>query len=47
MLKRLSSFPGCPGPIVTVVMDGYGISQNAEGNAITLARKPVVDGLFA
>jgi 2,3-bisphosphoglycerate-independent phosphoglycerate mutase len=47
MLKRLSSFPGCPGPIVTVVMDGYGISQNAEGNAITLARKPVLDGLFA
>ena len=40
MLKRLSSFPGCPGPVVTVVMDGYGISQNAEGNAITQARKP-------
>lgn len=47
MLKRLSSFPGCTGPVVTVVMDGYGISQNPEGNAISLARKPVLDDLFA
>ncbi|MDB5106270.1 MAG: hypothetical protein JWP91_3959 [Fibrobacteres bacterium] len=47
MLKRLSSFPGTQGPVVVVVMDGYGISSNPEGNAITLARKPVLDELFA
>src|SRR3954469_11184402 len=47
MLKRLSSFPGSQGPVVIVVMDGYGISQNPEGNAITQARKPVLDELFA
>ncbi len=47
MLKRLSSFPGCPGPVVIVVMDGYGISQNPEGNAIAQAKKPVLDELFA
>ena len=47
MLKRLSSFPGCPGPVVVVVMDGYGISSVTEGNAIAQARKPVLDDLFA
>ena len=47
MLKRLSSFPGCKGPVVIVVMDGYGISSNPEGNAISQARKPVLDELFA
>ncbi len=47
MLKRFSSFPGSQGPVVIVVMDGYGISQNPEGNAITQARKPVLDELFA
>lgn len=47
MLKRLSSFPGCQGPVVIVVMDGYGVSLNPEGNAIAQARKPVLDELFA
>src|SRR3954469_13298189 len=47
MLKRLSSFPGSQGPVVIVVMDGYGISQNPEGNAIAQAKKPVLDSLFA
>ncbi|MEO7426598.1 MAG: 2,3-bisphosphoglycerate-independent phosphoglycerate mutase, partial [Fibrobacteria bacterium] len=47
MLKRLSSFPGSQGPVIIVVMDGYGISQNAEGNAITMAKKPVLDELMA
>jgi 2,3-bisphosphoglycerate-independent phosphoglycerate mutase len=47
MLKRLSSFPGSQGPVIIVVMDGYGISQNPEGNAITMAKKPVLDELMA
>ncbi len=47
MLKRLPSFQGYPGPVVIVVMDGYGISANQEGNAIAQAKKPVLDELFA
>ncbi len=47
MLQRLSSFPGSRGPVVIVVMDGYGISQNPEGNAIAQAKKPVLDELMA
>ena len=47
MLKRLAAFPGFPGPVVTIVMDGYGISSNREGNAIALANKPILDSLFA
>ncbi len=47
MLKRLVSFPGHTGPVVTIVMDGYGISKNSEGNAIAQANKPILDSLFA
>ena len=46
MLKRLSSFPGYKGPVVVVVMDGFGISPNLEGNAIAQAKTPVLDELF-
>jgi len=47
MLKKLSSLPEIKGPILTVVMDGYGLSANEVGNAITAARKPVLERLFA
>lgn len=47
MLKRLASFPGCQGPVVTIVLDGYGISPSIEGNAIAQANKPVLDSLLA
>lgn len=47
MLQRFSKFPGVKGPLVIVVMDGYGIAPPTEGNAIALARKPVLDGLLA
>ncbi len=33
------------GPIVTIVMDGVGLSNNVEGNAVTEARTPVLDKL--
>ena len=46
MLKRLSNFPGYKGPVVIVVMDGFGISPKIEGNAIAQAKTPVLDELF-
>jgi 2,3-bisphosphoglycerate-independent phosphoglycerate mutase len=47
MLKKFSSSPGIKGPVVTIVMDGYGLSANEVGNAITAARKPILEKLFA
>jgi 2,3-bisphosphoglycerate-independent phosphoglycerate mutase len=47
MLKKLSGFAGISGPIVTIVMDGYGLSKTALGNAIAAANKPTLDRLFA
>jgi len=47
MLKKLSSFGGIKGPILTIVMDGVGISKSEVGNAVAFARKPVLDKLFA
>lgn len=47
MLQRFSQFPGVKGPLVIVVMDGYGITPATEGNAIALARKPNLDALMA
>ncbi len=34
------------GPVVTIVMDGVGVSPNAEGNAVLSANKPVLDRLM-
>jgi len=47
MLQKLSSFPGVPGPVVIIVMDGYGIPKSEVGSAIAAARKPTLDRLFA
>jgi 2,3-bisphosphoglycerate-independent phosphoglycerate mutase len=47
MLKKLNSFPGVLGPVVIIVMDGYGLSENPAGNAIAAARTPTLDHLFA
>ena len=47
MLQKLASFAGINGPVVTIVMDGYGISKSDVGSAITAARKPTLDRLFA
>lgn len=35
------------GPVIVVVMDGYGLGPDYAGNAINAARKPVLDRLFA
>ena len=34
-------------PIALIIMDGYGINQNTEGNAIVAAKKPHLDNLLA
>ena len=47
MLQKLSSFAGIQGPVVIIVMDGYGIPQSEAGSAIAAARKPTLDRLFA
>ena len=47
MLPKLASFAGIQGPVVTIVMDGYGIPKSDVGSAIAAARKPTLDKLFA
>jgi 2,3-bisphosphoglycerate-independent phosphoglycerate mutase len=47
MLPKFSAFPGVTGPVVTIVLDGYGIGRSEVGNAIAAARKPTLDRLFA
>ncbi|MCL2076763.1 MAG: 2,3-bisphosphoglycerate-independent phosphoglycerate mutase [Betaproteobacteria bacterium] len=34
------------GPVVLIVMDGYGVSPRLPGNAIAAAKKPTLDRLF-
>ena len=47
MLKKNVAFAGISGPIVTIIMDGYGLSKSEVGNAVTAAKKPTLDKLFA
>jgi 2,3-bisphosphoglycerate-independent phosphoglycerate mutase len=47
MLQKLSSFAGVPGPVVIIVMDGYGLPKSEAGSAIAAARKPTLERLFA
>ena len=47
MLEKFSSFPGVTGPVVIIVMDGYGLPKSEVGSAIAAARKPTLDRLFA
>ncbi|MBL0282711.1 MAG: 2,3-bisphosphoglycerate-independent phosphoglycerate mutase [Zoogloea sp.] len=47
MLQKLPAFPGVAGPVVVIVMDGYGIPKTDVGSAIAAARKPTLDRLFA
>ena len=34
-------------PVVLMVLDGYGLNENPEGNAIAMAQTPVMDKLMA
>ncbi len=47
MLPKFSAFPGIAGPVMTIVIDGYGLAKNDLGSAIAAARKPTLDRLFA
>jgi len=50
MLQRnesLSQVAAAVGPVVLIVMDGYGISKTDAGSAIAAANKPTLDKLFA
>ena len=47
MLPKFTAFPGVAGPVVTIVIDGYGLPKNEVGSAIAAARKPTLDRLFA
>jgi len=46
MLKKNPNYARIKGPIVTVVMDGIGLSGNTVGNAFANANTPVLDRLF-
>ena len=47
MLQKFAPFAGVSGPVVTIVMDGYGLSKTTVGNAIAAANTPTLDRLFA
>jgi len=47
MLKKLGKFNEYKGPVVIVVMDGYGVCERTEGNAVYHAYTPCLDNLFA
>ncbi len=44
---RMEAIMKYKGPIVTIVMDGIGLSSNEEGNAVKLAYTPTLDRLMA
>jgi 2,3-bisphosphoglycerate-independent phosphoglycerate mutase len=46
-LRRHRSFPGVKGPVVVCVMDGVGIGQADDSDAVWLARTPHLDWLAA
>jgi len=46
-LKKLSSFHGAAGPVITCVMDGVGLGKQDESDAVFLARTPNLDWLRA
>ena len=47
MLQKSASFKAIQGPIVTIVLDGVGLTERQVGNAVAAARKPTLDRLLA
>jgi 2,3-bisphosphoglycerate-independent phosphoglycerate mutase len=45
VLEKHPRFPGVKGPVLVVIMDGVGIGAKNEGDAVWLARTPVLDAL--
>ncbi|MFP4036911.1 MAG: 2,3-bisphosphoglycerate-independent phosphoglycerate mutase [Desulfobacteraceae bacterium] len=46
-LERRRGFSGRKGPLLLIIMDGIGIAPPGPGNALTTARTPNLDRLFA
>jgi 2,3-bisphosphoglycerate-independent phosphoglycerate mutase len=46
-LAPSTRFAPCPGPVVTVILDGVGISPREDGDAVKTARTPTLDRLLA
>jgi len=46
-LEKSSRFAPCSGPVVTIVLDGVGISPREDGDAVKTARTPMLDKLMA
>jgi len=46
-LNKYSTFEGVRGPVVTIVMDGIGLTAPTEGNAVYQAYTPTLDMLMA
>ncbi len=46
-LTKLLSYPGCPGPLLLIVMDGVGLAPPGPANAVSIANTPVLDRLLA
>ena len=45
-LKKLASFDGVQGPVLTIVMDGVGLAPNTVSNAVATAYTPTLDMLM-
>jgi len=45
-LNKLKSFSGRKGPLLFIIMDGIGVCREAESNAVSMARTPVLDRIF-
>ncbi len=45
-LKKLPQFPGRTGPLLLIIMDGVGLGKEYAGNAVYVAKTPVLDKLF-
>lgn len=45
-LEKNAFYPGRPGPMLLIVMDGIGIGKQDDSNAVFLAKTPNLDKLF-
>lgn len=45
-LNKLNNFEGRKGPLLLIIMDGVGIGKEYDGNAVFIAKTPVLDKLF-
>ncbi|MBN2104546.1 2,3-bisphosphoglycerate-independent phosphoglycerate mutase [bacterium] len=46
ILDRFKKFQGRPGPLLLIIMDGVGLSEQTAGNAVAAANTPVLDRLM-